>query len=58
MKIASFAVAAVGIVALLAGLGLKMTGHAYGLTTLGVGVALLLLGLVGAFVLKPKAQAS
>ncbi|GCE22124.1 hypothetical protein [Dictyobacter kobayashii] len=56
MKVGSFAVAAVGIIALIIGIVLKVTGQAHGLTILGIGVVLLILGLVGAFVLKPKAQ--
>ncbi|GHO73988.1 hypothetical protein KSD_17590 [Ktedonobacter sp. SOSP1-85] len=56
MKIASIVVAAVGILAVIVGIVLKVTGQAHGLTTLGVGVVLLILGLIGAFVLKPKPQ--
>ncbi|BCL79460.1 hypothetical protein ccbrp13_19250 [Ktedonobacteria bacterium brp13] len=58
MKVGSFVVAAIGILAIIAGIVLKVTGQAHGLTILGVGAVLLILGLVGAFVLKPKAQAS
>lgn len=58
MKVGSFVVAAIGILAVIAGIVLKVTGQAHGLTILGVGVVLLILGLVGAFVLKPKAQGS
>lgn len=56
MKVGSFVVAAIGIIAIIVGIVLKVTGQAHGLTVLGVGVVLLILGLVGAFVLKPKAQ--
>ena len=58
MKVGSLVVAVVGLLALIAGIVLKVTGHAHGLTILGVGAVLLILGLVGAFVLKPKAQIS
>jgi len=58
MKVGSFVVAAIGILAIIVGIVLKVTGQAHGLTVLGVGVVLLILGLVGAFVLKPKSQAS
>lgn len=54
MKIGSLVVAVLGILALIVGLVLKVTGHAHGLTTLGIGAVLLILGLVGAFVLAPK----
>ena len=56
MKIASIVVATVGILAAIVGIVLKVTGQAHGLTTLGVGVVLFILGLIGAFVLKPKTQ--
>jgi hypothetical protein len=58
MKIGSLVVAILGVLALIIGLMLKVTGHAHGLTVLGVGVLLLILGLVGTFVLAPKKQAS
>lgn len=58
MKIGSLVVAALGVLALIGGLVLKVTGQAHGLTILGIGAVLLILGLVGAFVLTPKKQAS
>jgi hypothetical protein len=58
MKVLSMVVAMIGILALLIGLVLKMTGQAHGLTILGIGAILLVLGLIGAFALKPKNQAS
>ncbi|GLV58967.1 hypothetical protein KDH_57950 [Dictyobacter sp. S3.2.2.5] len=58
MKVGSYVVAAIGIIALIVGIVLKATGQAHGLTLLGIGVVLLIIGVVGAFVLKPKAQRS
>lgn len=58
MKIGSLVVVVLGVLALIAGLVLKVTGHAHGLTTLGIGAVLLILGLIGAFVLAPKTRAS
>ena len=58
MKMASLVVIVLGIIALLIGIVFKVTGHAHWLTTLGIGIIFLILGLIGVFVLKPKARTS
>jgi hypothetical protein len=55
MKIISYVVAVIGVLGLIAGIVLKVGGHHHGLTALVIGAVLVVLGLVGAFVLKPKA---
>jgi hypothetical protein len=55
MKMISYVVAAIGVLGLIAGIVLKVTGHHHGLTALGIGAVLVVLGIIGAFVLKPKA---
>lgn len=58
MKTISYVVAAIGVVVMIAGIGLKVTGHHHGIEGLAAGAVLLILGLIGAFVLKPKAAAA
>lgn len=61
MKIASYVVAVLGIAAIALGVYwelVKPTHPARGLVALIVGVVILIAGIVGAFVLKPKAQAA
>jgi hypothetical protein len=58
MKIISYVVAAIGVVGILVGVYLKVGGHHHGFTAIGIGAVVLVLGLIGAFVLKPKAQAA
>jgi sulfite exporter TauE/SafE len=61
MKIASYVVAVLGIVAIALGVYWDLVKHdhpARGLVALIVGVVVLIAGVVGAFVLKPKAQAA
>ncbi|GCF08512.1 hypothetical protein [Dictyobacter arantiisoli] len=55
MKVGSLVVAVIGILAVIVGIILKVSSQAHGLTVLIIGAVLLILGLVGAFVLKPKA---
>jgi sulfite exporter TauE/SafE len=61
MKIASYVVAVLGIVAIALGVYWDLVKHDHptrGLVALIVGVVVLIAGVVGAFVLKPKAQAA
>lgn len=62
MKVISYLVAAVGLIGILGGVyeNFLHSGHhqTLGWVALIVGVVLLIAGLVGAFVLKPKATAA
>ena len=61
MKLASYVVAVLGIVAIALGVYWDIVKHDHptrGLVALIVGVVVLIAGIVGAFVLKPKAQAA
>lgn len=61
MKPASYVVAVVGVILLALGIYWDIIKHDHptrGLVCLIVGIVLIIAGLVGAFVLKPKAQAS
>jgi sulfite exporter TauE/SafE len=61
MKIASYVVAVLGLVAIALGVYWDLVKHdhpARGLVALIAGVVVLIAGVVGAFVLKPKAQAA
>jgi sulfite exporter TauE/SafE len=61
MKIASYVVAVLGIVAIALGIYWDLVKHDHptrGLVALIAGVVVLIVGLVGAFVIKPKAQAA
>ncbi|GER88690.1 hypothetical protein KDW_28520 [Dictyobacter vulcani] len=55
MKVGSIVVAVVGLLAVIVGIYLKATGQPHGLTILGIGAVLVILGAIGTFVLKPKA---
>lgn len=61
MKMISYVVAVVGLVALALGVYWDIVKHDHptrGLVCLIAGVVLLIAGIVGAFVIKPKAQAA
>ena len=58
MKTIAYVVVALGVLALIAGAVLKLTNHHHGLAALGIGAILVVLGIIGAFVLKPKASAA
>lgn len=61
MKAASYVVAVVGVIALALGVYwdfVKGDHHTRGLVSLIVGIVLIIAGIIGAFVLKPKAQAA
>lgn len=58
MKTISYVIALVGVLAIVAGIVLKVGGHHHGLEALAVGAVLLIGGLVASFVIKPKAQAA
>jgi len=61
MKIASYVVIALGVVAIALGVYWDLVKHdhpARGLVALIAGAVVLIAGIVGAFVLKPKAQAA
>jgi len=61
MKLASYVVAALGIIAIALGVYWDLVKHDHptrGLVALIVGVVVLIAGIVGAFILKPKAQAA
>lgn len=61
MKIISYVVAVVGLAGIAAGVYWDFIKHDHptrGLVALIVGVLVLIAGIVGAFVIKPKAQAA
>ena len=61
MKMISYVVAVVGLAAIAVGVYWDFVKHDHptrGLVALIAGVVLLIAGLVGAFVIKPKAQAA
>ena len=54
-KTISYVVAAIGLIALIAGAYIKFaTAHHHGVESMVAGAVLIVLGLVGSFVLKPK----
>jgi hypothetical protein len=56
MKILFYAIAAIGVLAIIGGIALKFVlHHSHGLETLGVGGLLLVVGIACAIFLKPKA---